>query len=157
MSHDLPRPSACHGHNVDIFPGLCSWLILQKPVQLIQLHNFQTCCGFFFSFRLTALFYPIHYIGFVHPQNLSHATAANSTVVHFDRQFSSLFRILMPFRVYRVIYTALLTLATLAPRSAISCLDLVLYLSAFRVSFPCIFFLIFSNYTIKSLLWTLST
>ena len=45
----------------------------------------------------------------------------------------------MPFRVYCVIYAALLTLAALAPRCVVPCLDLVLYLPAFWALFPCLF------------------
>ena len=56
MTHDLPWFSAHHGHYVDIFPGFCSRLILQKPVQLIQLHSFNTCCGYFFSLSPFGLF-----------------------------------------------------------------------------------------------------
>lgn len=32
MAHDLPRFSAYHGNDVDIFPGFCPGLALQKPV-----------------------------------------------------------------------------------------------------------------------------
>ena len=104
-----------------------------------------------------AFFYPIHHIGLVHFQNFPHATAADSAVVHFDRQFSGFFRVLMPFRVYGVIFAALLTLAALAPRSVIPRPDLVLYLSAFRASFPCLFCSLshISYSIIKSLFWTL--
>ena len=56
MAHDLPRPSAYHGYHIDIFPSLCPRLVLQKPVQLIQLHNFGVCCGFFFCLDLIGLF-----------------------------------------------------------------------------------------------------
>ncbi len=56
MSHDLPRFSAHHGHNVDIFPGFCPGFVLQKPVQLIQFHNFCACCGYCFTLRLNGLF-----------------------------------------------------------------------------------------------------
>ena len=45
----------------------------------------------------------------------------------------------MSFRVYCVIYAALLTLAASAPRCVVSYLDLVLYFSAFRALFPCLF------------------
>ena len=104
-----------------------------------------------------AFFYPIHHIGLVHFQNFPHATAADSAVVHFDRQFSGFFRVLMPLQVYGVIFAALLTLAALAPRSVIPRPDLVLYLSAFRASFPCLFcsFSHIFYFTIKSLFWTL--
>ena len=63
----------------------------------------------------------------------------------------------MPFRVYRVIYAALLTLAALAPRGVIPCLDLILYPSSFGASFPCLFCSLshIPYYTIKSLFWTL--
>ena len=105
--------------------------------------RFRTVCSF--SLRM-AFFYPIHYVGFIHLQDLSYAPATHSAVVHFDRQFSGFFRVFMPFRVYGVIFAAPLTLAALAPRRVIPCLDLVLYFSAFRASFPCLFcsFLIFS-------------
>ena len=93
------------------------------------------------SFHASAdwLFYPVHDIGFAHTQNFSCAAATHPAVVHLDRQFSGFFRILVMFRVYRVIYAALLTLAALAPRPVIPCLDLVLDLSAFWASFPCRF------------------
>ena len=32
MACDLPRLPVYHRHNVDIFPCLCAWLALQKPV-----------------------------------------------------------------------------------------------------------------------------
>ena len=104
-----------------------------------------------------AFFYPIHHIGFVYPQYLSYPTATDSAVVHFDRQLSGFFRVCMPFRVYGIIFAALLTLAALAPRGVIPCLDLVFYLSTFWASFPCLFcpFSHVSYSTIKSLFWTL--
>ena len=89
-------------------------------------------------FSRLVFFYPIHHIGFVYSQYLSYSTAADSAVVHFDRQFSGFFRIRMPFRVYCVIYAALLTLAALAPRCVVLCLHLVLYLPAFWTFFPCL-------------------
>lgn len=67
-------------------------------------------------------FYPIHHIGFVYSQYLPYTTAAYSTVVHFDRQLSGFFWILVTLRVYRVIYAALLTFAALAPRCVVPCL-----------------------------------
>ena len=104
-----------------------------------------------------AFFYPIHHIGFVYPQYLSYPTATDSAVVHFDRQLSGFFRVCMPFRVYGIIFAALLTLAALAPRGVIPCLDLLLYPSAFRASFPCLFCSVphLSYSIIKSLFWTL--
>ena len=74
--------------------------------------RFRALCSF--SVRM-AFFYPIHYVGFIHLQDLSYAPATHSAVVHFDCQFSGLFRVFMPFRVYGVIFAALLTLAALAP------------------------------------------
>ena len=106
---------------------------------------------------LALFFYPIHHIGFVHLQYFPYAPSADSSVVHFDRQLPGLFRVFMPFRVYGVIDAALLTFAALAPRSVIPRLDLVLYLSAFWASFPCLFCPLshIFYYTIKSLFWTL--
>lgn len=106
---------------------------------------------------LALFFYPIHHIGFVHLQYFPYAPSADSSVVHFDRQLPGLFRVFMPFRVYGVIDAALLTFAALAPRSVIPRLDLVLYLSAFWASFPCLFCALshIFYYTIKSLFWTL--
>ena len=106
---------------------------------------------------LALFFYPIHHIGFVHLQYFPYASSADSSVVHFDRQLPGLFRVFMPFRVYGVIDAALLTFAALAPRSVIPRLDLVLYLSAFWASFPCLFCALshIFYYTIKSLFWTL--
>ena len=106
---------------------------------------------------LALFFYPIHHIGFVHLQYFPYASSADSSVVHFDRQLPSLFRVFVPFRVYGVIDAALLTFAALAPRSVIPRLDLVLYLSAFWASFPCLFCALshIFYYTIKSLFWTL--
>ena len=106
---------------------------------------------------LALFFYPIHHIGFVHLQYFPYASSADSSVVHFDRQLPGLFRVFMPFRVYGVIDAALLTFAALAPRSVIPRLDLVLYLSAFWASFPCLFCSLshIFYYTIKSLFWTL--
>ena len=104
-----------------------------------------------------AFFYPIHYVGFIHLQDFPYSSATYAAVVHFDCQFSGFFRVFMPFRVYGIIFAALLTLAALAPRGVIPCLDLVFYLSAFRASFPCLFcsFSHISYYIIKSLFWTL--
>ena len=106
---------------------------------------------------LALFFYPIHHIGFVHLQYFPYAPSADSSVVHFDRQLPGLFRVFVPFRVYGVIDAALLTFAALAPRSVIPRLDLVLYLSAFWASFPCLFCALshIFYYTIKSLFWTL--
>ena len=116
--------------------------------------RFRAVCSF--SLRM-AFFYPIHYVGFIHLQDLSYAPATHSAVVHFDCQFSGFFRVFMPLRVNGIIFAALLTLAALAPRRVIPCLDLVLYFSAFRASFPCLFcsFSHISYYTTKSLFWTL--
>lgn len=107
--------------------------------------------------RQMAFFYPICHIGFVHLKNFSNTSSTDSAVVHFDCQLSGFFRIFMLFRVYRVIYAALLTFAALASRRIVPCLNLVLCLSAFWASFPCLFFL-FSHifyYIIKSLFRTL--
>ena len=68
-------------------------------------------------------------------QDFSHRPSADSCVIHFDRQFSGLFRVLFPFRADCVIYAALLTSAALASRSVIPCLDLVLGFPAFRALF----------------------
>ena len=109
-----------------------------------------------FSVRM-AFFYPIHYIGFVHSQNFSHTSAADSPVVHFDCQFFGFFRILMAFWLNGVIYAALLTLAALAPRAVAPCFHLVFYLSTFRAFLPCLYRL-FSHipyYSIIALVWTL--
>ena len=111
-----------------------------------------------FSTSFFALFfYPIHNIGFVHVKDFSHASPADSSVVYFYRQFSGFFRVLMLFRVYWIIYAALLTFTALAPRCVVPCLDLLLYFSAFRTSLPA-FFRYFSHasyYIIKSTFWTL--
>ena len=48
MAQDLPQFPAYHRHDVDIFPGFCAGLALQKPIQLIQFHNFGPGCGIFF-------------------------------------------------------------------------------------------------------------
>ena len=106
---------------------------------------------------LALFFYPIHHIGFVHLQYFPYASSADSSVVHFDCQLPGLFRVFVPFRVYGVIDAALLRFAALAPRSVIPRLDLVLYLSAFWASFPCLFCSLshIFYYTIKSLFWTL--
>ena len=72
MPHYLPGFSTHHRHDVDVFPSSCPWFVLQVPVQLIHFQNVHNCCGFFFSRPLTALFYQIHDIGFVHSQNFSH-------------------------------------------------------------------------------------
>ncbi len=56
MPHNLTWFSAHHRHNVDIFPRFCPGLVLQKPIQLIQFHNFCMLCGYFFSFPLNGLF-----------------------------------------------------------------------------------------------------
>ena len=90
-------------------------------------------------FLRALFFYPIHHIGFVYSQNFSHAAAADSAVVHFDCQFSGFFRVRMTFRFYRVIFTALLTLAALTPRAVVPCLNLVLDFSASRAFLPCLF------------------
>lgn len=74
-------------------------------------------------------------------QDFPHGPSADSCIIHFDRQFSGLFRVLFPFRFNRVIYAALLTSAALASRSVVPCLYLVLCLSTFRAFFPCLFFL----------------
>ena len=102
-------------------------------------------------------FYPIHHIGLVHLQYFPYASSADSSVVHFDRQLPRLFRVFVPFRVYGVIDAALLTFAALASRTVIPRLDLVLCLSAFWASFPCLFCALshIFYYTIKSLFWTL--
>ena len=102
-------------------------------------------------------FYPVHNIRFVHPQNLSHSTATNPAIVHFDCQFTGLFRVFMPLRVYRVIYAALLTLAALASRRIIPCPDLAFCFSTFWASFPYLYCLLShsSYYIIISLFWTL--
>ena len=57
MAQNLPRLSAHHRHNVDIFSGFCAGLVLQKPIQLIQFHNIGPTCGnLFILFGLDALF-----------------------------------------------------------------------------------------------------
>ena len=103
-------------------------------------------------FLRALFFYPIHYIGLVHPQNFSHAAAADPAVVHFDCQFSGFLRVRMRFRAYGVIYAALLTLAALASRTVVPCLDLVFNLSASWAFLSCLFcsFSHFSYFIIKS-------
>lgn len=155
MSHDLLWFSAYHRHDVDIFTGFAPGFILQNQYSSSSSTSFaQAVDCWLFLFR-ALFFYPIHHIGFVDSQYLSYVAAADPAVVHFDCQFSSLFRVHMTFRVYGVIYAVLL--AASAPRSVVSCLDLVPDSFAFRASFPCLFcpFSHNSFFTIKSLFWTL--
>ena len=56
MPHNLPGFSAHHRHNVNIFPGFCPGLVLQKPVQLIQFHKSYSGYGFLVTFPPGALF-----------------------------------------------------------------------------------------------------
>ena len=116
------------------------------------------CSALPFNFSTSApFFYPVHHIGMTHPQGFSYPSGAHSSVVHLDCHLSGFFRIRLLFRVYGVIYAALLTLAALTSRSIVPCLDLAFCLSAFRASFPCLYCLFphISYSIIKSLPCTL--
>lgn len=83
-------------------------------------------------FARMLFFYPVHHIGLVHTQDFSHASPADSAIVHFDCQLPGFLRVLMPLQVDGVIFAALLTFAALAPGAVVPCFDRVLYFFAFR-------------------------
>ena len=79
-----------------------------------------------------SLFYPIHDIGFVYPENLFDSTPAYPAVVHFYCQFPSLFWIGVLLRVDRIDDAALLTLAALGSRCITPYFALICGLPALR-------------------------
>ena len=117
----------------------------------------QTLTVWSFSSFLALFFYPIHYIGFVHLQDLSYSASADPAIIHFYCELSGFFRVLVPLRFYGVVDAALLTFTALTSRCIITCFDLVLRFPTFRAFFPCLFCYLFHiSYSItKSLFWTL--
>ena len=86
-----------------------------------------------------AFFYPIHHIGFIHMQNFSNTSTADSAIVHLQSQFSGFFWICVFLRVYCIVFAALLTFAALAPRTIISRAHLIFSFSTYRAFLPCLY------------------
>ena len=115
MPHNLPGLSTRHRHNVNIFPRFSPGLVLRDQYSSSSSTTLAPAEDSCLLFLRALFFYPIHYIGFVHPQNFPTPRPLTPAVVHFDCQFSGFFRVCVLFRIYGVIFAALLTLAALAP------------------------------------------
>lgn len=149
LPHDLPWFPAYHHNHIDVLTRFCPRLNRNQYSSSSSNTSYEISSIGCVLAIVSPFFYPIDYIGFVHVQDLPNGSCAHSCKIHFDRQLSGFFRVLMPLWLNRVIYAALLTLAALTSRFIVPCLYLVLYLSTLRAFFPCLFCL-FSHTLILS-------
>lgn len=137
------------------------WIRETSKVRLVlPFHRFAALPGSFWKLGLflrRLFFYPVGHIWFVHPQNFPDSTGTDTSIIHFDCQFSGFFRVGVLLRVDRIDYAALLTLAALASRWVTPYFDLICGFSAFGAPFPCLFcrFSHVTYYIITFLFWTL--